>query len=115
MGGWPDRRRQGLVFGLMVVGVVLALICVNAQAELQRRQQAACDESLSLPTSAYVLGAIGLVVGALALLLLVRWFGRSRQMIAVVLFATAVAGVVFEVFALLTALQTPDACGQSAT
>ncbi|WP_020385755.1 hypothetical protein [Kribbella catacumbae] len=111
----PGWLRQGLVFGLMVVGVVLALICVNAEAELQRRRQAACDASLSLPPSAYVLGAAGLLVGMLALLLLIRWFGRSRQVIAIVLYTTAVAGVVFEAFALITALQDPGACGRSAT
>jgi hypothetical protein len=39
-----------------------------------------------------------------ALLLLIRWSGR-RQVITIVLFATAVAGVVFEVFALIAAIQ----------
>lgn len=109
----PEWRRQGLVFGLMVVGVVLGLICVNAEAELQRRRQAACDASLSMPSAAYVLGGLGLVAGALALVLLIRWYGRSRQVITVVLFTSAVAGVVFEVLALITALQAPDVCGRS--
>lgn len=107
MGAKADWRRQALVFGLVIVGVVLALTSVNAEAELQRRRIASCDSSLALPTSAYVLGAIGLLVGALALTLLIRWFGRSRQVIAVVLYVTAVAGVVFELFALLTTLQSP--------
>ncbi|MEV6416530.1 hypothetical protein [Kribbella sp. NPDC051718] len=101
----PDWRRQGLVFGLIVVGVVLVLACMNAETELQRRRRAACDGSLALPPVAYVLGAIGLLVGVLALLLLIRLSGGSRQVITVVLFATAVAGVVFEVFALITAIQ----------
>jgi hypothetical protein len=100
-----SRRRQLLVFGLMVVGVVLALSCLNAAAELIRRRRAACDGSLPLPTAAYVLGGLGLLVGVLALVLLVRWFGHSRQAIAFVLFATAVAGVVFQAVALVTAAQ----------
>ncbi|GAA1601669.1 hypothetical protein GCM10009789_64850 [Kribbella sancticallisti] len=99
------RRRQALVFGLMVVGVVLALTCLNAQAELVRRRRAACDGSMPLPTTAYVLGGIGLFVGLLALVLLLRWFGHSRQLIAFILFATAVAGVIFQIFVLITAIQ----------
>ena len=109
------RRRQGLVFGLMVVGVVLALVTVNAQAELARRRNAACDGSLPLPSAAYVLGGIGLLVGLVALTLLLRWFGHSRQVIAFILFATAVAAVVFELFALIIAIQqstsTTVVCG----
>ncbi len=100
-----SRRHQGLVLGLVVVGVLLATINTNAQAELIRRRQAGCDGSLPLPTSAYVLGAAGLVVGAVALFLLVRWFGHSRQPIVLILFATATAAVVFELFALLIAFQ----------
>jgi hypothetical protein len=113
VGGIPGWRRQGLVFGLMVVGVVLALICVNAEAELVRRQDASCDESLGLPTSVYVLGSIGLLVGLAALVLLGRWFGRDRQVIVTVLFVTAVAGLVFEVFALITVFagQAAPVCG----
>jgi uncharacterized BrkB/YihY/UPF0761 family membrane protein len=107
VGGKVDQRRQALVFGLLVVGVVLALTCVNAEAELVRRRDAACDSSLALPSSAYVLVAIGLLVGVVALFLLSRWFGGTRQVIVVVLFATAVAGVVFEAFALITALHGP--------
>ena len=109
MGAKADQRRQALVFGLMVVGVVLALTCVNAEAELERRRDAACDSSLTLPSSAYVLVAIGLLAGLIALFLLGRWFGGNRQVIVIVLFATAVAGVVFEVFALITALHGPGA------
>lgn len=99
------RRRQGLVFGLIVVGVLLALINANAQSELARRRQDSCDGSLPLPTTAYVLGFAGLLVGALALFLLLRWFGHSRQPIALILVATATAAVVFEIFALITAFQ----------
>jgi hypothetical protein len=99
------RRRQGLAFGLMVAGVLLALTNTNAQTELVRRRQDTCDGSLPLPTSAYVLGGAGLLVGVVALALMVRWFGHSRQAIALILVATAVAAVVFELFALVTAFQ----------
>jgi len=99
------RRRQGLVLGLVVVGVLLATINTNAQAELIRRRQDSCDGSIPLPTAAYVLGFAGLVVGAVALFLLVRWFGHSRQPIALILFATATAAVIFELFAIVTAFQ----------
>jgi hypothetical protein len=94
-----------VVLGLVVAGVLLATINTNAQAELLRRRQAGCDGSLPLPTSAYVLGFAGLVVGAVALFLLVRWFGHSRQPLALILFATATAAVVFELFAIVTAFQ----------
>ncbi|TCO34281.1 hypothetical protein EV652_102347 [Kribbella steppae] len=100
-----SRRHQGLVLGLVVAGVLLATINANAQAELIRRRQASCDGSLALPTTAYVLGFVGLVVGAVALILLIRWFGHSRQPIELILFATATAAVIFELFALVTAFQ----------
>ncbi|HET6989365.1 MAG TPA: hypothetical protein VFI00_22240 [Kribbella sp.] len=100
-----DRRRQGVVFTLMVVGVLLGLTNTNAQTELVRRRQDACDGSLPLPTGAYLLGFAGLVVGAIALFLLVLWFHRSRQPLALILFATAAAAVVFEIFAVVTAFQ----------
>jgi hypothetical protein len=99
------RRRRGLVFGLLVAGVVLSLVNTNAQTELVRRRQDTCDGTLPLPTSAYLLGAAGLIVGAVALLLLLRWFGHSRQPIALILFATAIAAVIFEAVALITAFQ----------
>ncbi|GAB2671264.1 hypothetical protein [Kribbella swartbergensis] len=117
MGGevLAGRRRQLLVFGLTIVGVLLAMINTNAQAELIRRRQDSCDGTLPLPTAAYVLGFAGLAVGAVALFLLIRWFGHSRQPIALILFATATAAVVFEVFALVTAFQegrpAPPLCG----
>jgi hypothetical protein len=72
---------------------------------LVRRRQDACDGTLTLPAAAYVLGFAGLVVGLIALLLVVLWFHRSRQPIALILFATAAAAVVFEVFAVVTAFQ----------
>jgi hypothetical protein len=100
-----DRRRRGVVFALMVAGVLLALTNSNAQTELVRRRQSACDGTLSLPAAAYVLGFAGLLVGALALFLLVLWFHRSRQPIALVLFATAATAVVFELFAVVAAFQ----------
>ncbi|MEV8375595.1 hypothetical protein AB0P21_22855 [Kribbella sp. NPDC056861] len=109
MGGAADWRRRALVFGLIVVGVVLALTCVNAGAELDRRRRSTCDATLSLPVSAYVLVVVGLLVGLAALFLLARWFGAERQVIVVVLFATAVSGVVFEIFALLSAVHGPGA------
>ncbi len=99
------RRRQGLVLGLVVVGVLLSTINANAQAELIRRRQASCDGSLPLPTTAYVLGFAGLAVGAVALFLLARWFRHSRQPLAIILFVTAIAAVIFELFALVTAFQ----------
>jgi len=101
----PARRRQGLVFTLLIVGVVLSLTNTNAQTELVRRRQDACDGSIPLPTGAYVLGIAGVVVGVVALFLLLRWFGHSRQAIALILFATAAAAVLFEIFALITAFQ----------
>jgi hypothetical protein len=101
----PARRRQGLVFGLMVAGVLMSLTNTNAQTELDRRRQAACDGTLPLPTAAYVLGFAGLAVGTVALFLLLRWFGHSRQPIALILFTTAGAAVVFEIVALVTAYQ----------
>jgi hypothetical protein len=76
---FAGRRRQGLVLALVVVGVLLSTINANAQAELIRRRQDTCDGSLPLPTAAYVLGFAGLVVGAVALFLLGRWFRHSRS------------------------------------
>jgi hypothetical protein len=99
------RRRQGLVLALVVVGLLLSTINTNAQAELIRRRQDSCDGSLPLPTTAYVLGFAGLAVGGVALFLLARWFGHSRQSITLILFATATAAVIFELFALVTAFQ----------
>ncbi|MEU4194776.1 hypothetical protein AB0E69_22945 [Kribbella sp. NPDC026611] len=97
------RRRQWLVFGLLVAGVLLALINTNAQTELTRRRQATCDGTLPLPTTAYLVGFAGLLIGAIALFLLVRWFRHSRQPIATTLLITAATAVIFEVFALATA------------
>jgi drug/metabolite transporter (DMT)-like permease len=102
---FAGRRRQGLVLALVVVGVLLSTINANAQAELIRRRQDSCDGSLPLPTAAYVLGFAGLAVGAVALFLLGRWFRHSRQPLALILFATATAAVIFELFALVTAFQ----------
>lgn len=99
------RRRQGVVLALVVVGLLLSTINTNAQAELIRRRQNSCDGSLPLPTTAYVLGFAGLAVGAVALFLLARWFGHNRQPITLILFATAVAALIFELFALVTAFQ----------
>ncbi|NEA32284.1 hypothetical protein [Streptomyces sp. SID13031] len=115
MGGLTARNRQTLVFGLMLAGVVLALLCVNAEAELVRRRDATCDASLALPASVFVLGGIGLLVGLAAMILLGRWFGRDRRAVVTVLFVTAVAGLIFEMFALLTVFEGPAAlvCGQS--
>lgn len=101
----PARRRQGVVFALIIVGVLLAMTNANAQTELGRRRQAACDGTLPLPTSAYILGFAGLIIGAIALFLLLRWFRRNRQPIALVLFTTATAAVVFEIVAVITAFQ----------
>ena len=65
-----------------------------------------------LPPATYLVGVIALIIGLVALVLLVRWFARGPQAIAVVLFITAGAGVVFEVFVLITAILEgrPD-CG----
>ena len=90
-----------MVFGLVVAGSLMSLTSTNAQTELARRRQDTCDGTLPLPMSAYVLGFGGLFVGAVGLFLLVRWFGHSRQPIAIILFATAVAAVVFEVAAVI--------------
>jgi hypothetical protein len=109
VGGLSGRHRQVLVFGLMVAGVVIALLCVNAEAELVRRREASCDASLVLPTSVSVLGVIGVLVGLAAISLLGRWFGRDRRAIVTVLFVTALAGLVFELFALVTVFQAPAA------
>jgi hypothetical protein len=103
------RHRQSLVFGLTVVGVVIALLCVNAEAELLRRRQASCDASLALPASVTVLGVIGVIAGLAAIGLLGWWFGRDRSAIVVVLFVTAAAAVVFEAFALITVFEGPGA------
>ena len=101
----PARRRQGVVFALIIVGLLLALTNTNAQSELSRRRHASCDGTLPLPTSAYLLGFAGLVVGAIALFLMRRWFHHNRQPIALVLFTTATAAVVFEIVAVITAFQ----------
>ncbi|MFI5697140.1 hypothetical protein ACIA58_35115 [Kribbella sp. NPDC051586] len=98
-------RRRGVVFGLIVTGVLMALTSANAETELSRRRHATCDGALPLPTSAFVLGFGGLVLGTIALYLLLRWFGRSRQTIVLILFWTAVAAVVSEVFTLVTVFQ----------
>ncbi|MEU4289669.1 hypothetical protein AB0E63_15705 [Kribbella sp. NPDC026596] len=101
----PARRRQGVVFALIIVGLLLALTNTNAQSELSRRRHASCDGTLPLPTSAYLLGFAGVVVGAIALFLMRRWFHHNRQPIALVLFTTATAAVVFEIVAVITAFQ----------
>ena len=101
----PTSRRQWLLLGLIVVGVVLSLTNTNAQSELVRRRQDTCDGSLPLPTAAYVFGFAGLAVGIVALVLLVRWFRGSRQPIALILFATAIAALIVELFAVVTAFQ----------
>ena len=101
----PSSRRQWLLLGLIVVGIVLALTNTNAQSELMRRRQDTCDGSLPLPTAAYVLGFAGLAVGIVALILLVRWFRGSRHPIALILFATAIAALIVELFAVVTAFQ----------
>ncbi|TCN34901.1 hypothetical protein EV644_118151 [Kribbella orskensis] len=101
-----DRRRQGFVFALMIAGMILALLCVNT---VRRR----ADECAAvLPPATYVVGVIALFIGLVALVLLARWFRRGPQAIVVVLFVTAAAGVVFEVFVLITAILEgrPD-CG----
>ncbi|MER7249630.1 hypothetical protein [Kribbella sp. NPDC000426] len=103
--GRPARRHQGVVFGLIVAGVLLSLTSANAETELSRRRHAACDGTLPLPMSAFVLSFAGVAVGAVALFLLLRWFGRSRQTLVLILFWTAVAAVVSEVFTLVTVLQ----------
>ena len=101
-----DRRRQGFVFALMIAGMILALLCVNTV----RRRADEC--AAALPPATYLVGVIALIIGLVALVLLVRWFARGPQAIAVVLFITAGAGVVFEVFVLITAILEgrPD-CG----
>jgi hypothetical protein len=101
----PAGRRHGLVFGLIVAGMLLSLTNTNAQSELGRRRHAACDGTLPLPTGAYVLGVAGLVVGAIALYLSLRWFRHGRQPITLILLATAGAAVVVEIFAVVTAFQ----------
>ena len=101
-----DRRRQGFVFALMIAGMILALLCVNT---VRRR----ADECAAvLPAATYVVGGLALVFGVVALVLLARWFGRGPQAIVVVLLITAAAGVVFELFVLITAVLEgrPD-CG----
>jgi hypothetical protein len=98
-------RRLGLVFGLSVAGMLLSLPNTNAQSELGRRRHAACNGTLPLPTSAYVLGVAGLFVGAIALYLLLRWFRHSRQPVTLILLATAGAAVVVEIFGVVTAFQ----------
>jgi hypothetical protein len=101
------RNRQLLVFGLMVAGVVVALLCMNAEAELARRRTASCDASLVLPTSVSVLGVIGVLAGIAGIVLLGRWFGRDRRALVTVLLVTAVAGLVFEAFVLITVFEGP--------
>ena len=101
----PERRHQGVVFGLIVVGMLMALTSANAETELSRRRHAACDGTMPLPTSAFVLSFAGVAVGAVALYLLLHWFGRSRQTIVLILFWTAVAAVVSEIFTVVTVLQ----------
>jgi len=101
-----ERRRQSLVFALMIAGMILALLCVNT---VRRR----ADECAAvLPPATYVVGVVALLIGIVALVLLARWFTRGPHAIAVVLFITAAAGVVFEVFVLITAILEgrPD-CG----
>ncbi|MFI7064159.1 hypothetical protein ACIBL3_24440 [Kribbella sp. NPDC050124] len=99
------RHRQAVVFGVLVAGVLLSTINTNAQAELIRRRQDSCDGTIPLPTSAYVLGFAGLAVGAVALFLLVRWFRHNRQPLVLILFGTAIAALIFEAFAVITAFQ----------
>jgi hypothetical protein len=101
----PVRRHRVVVFGLIIVGVLLSLTSANAETELSRRRHAACDGTLPLPPSAFVLSFAGVAVGAVALLLLLRWFGRSRQTIVLILFWTAVAAIVSEDFTVVTVLQ----------
>jgi len=91
------RRRQVLAFVLLIVGVLLSLANTNAQTELVHRRSESCDGSLPLPAGAYVLGFGGLLAGAIALIVLIRWFGRSRDGLALVLLVSASAGLIFEI------------------
>jgi hypothetical protein len=60
----PVRRHRVVVFGLIIVGVLLSLTSANAETELSRRRHAACDGTLPLPPSAFVLSFAGVAVGA---------------------------------------------------
>ncbi|TCC60376.1 hypothetical protein E0H73_20800 [Kribbella pittospori] len=92
-----------LVYALLVVGVLLSLANTNAQTELVHRRGESCDGSLPLPVGAYLLAFGGLLAGAIALVLLIRWF--RREPLAVVLLVTASAAVIFEILVLVTAFQ----------
>ena len=99
------RRRQGLVFAVVSVGIVLTLISTNVQAALTRDRRRTCDGSLPLPTAGYLYCALGLVVGIAALVLLIGWFRHSPEPIVMILAITAVAGILFELFTLFAGLQ----------
>ena len=95
-GGSDGRRRQGVVFALMIAGMLLALtelerVTSGAAAVRTRARHVACQRPRTW-------SAFAGLSSAWSLSSCWRWFHRSRQPIAVVLFVTAAAAVVFEVF-----------------
>ncbi|TDU91634.1 hypothetical protein EV138_5245 [Kribbella voronezhensis] len=98
------RRRQGVVFGILAVGIVLALKSSNVQRAVARHRQRTCDGTLPLPLSGYLYCGIGLAVGVLALVLLIRWFRHNPEPLVMTLAITAVAGILFELFTLFAAI-----------
>jgi ABC-type Fe3+-siderophore transport system permease subunit len=98
------RRRQGVVLGIVAVGIVLALKSANVQTAVTRHRQRTCDGTLVLPLSGYLYCGIGLAIGVAGLVLLIRWFRGSREPIVMILAITAVSGVLFELFTIFAAL-----------
>lgn len=98
------RRRQGIVFGILAVGIVLALKSSNVQTALVRHRQRTCDGTLPVPLAGYLYCGLGLVIGVVALVLLIRWFRHNPEPIVMILAITAVAGIVFELFTVFAAI-----------
>ena len=97
------RRRQSVVFGILAIGIVLALKSTNVQTALVRHRRRTCDGTLPLPLSGYLYCGLGLAVGVVALVLLIRWFRHNPEPIVMILAITAVAGILFELFTLFAA------------
>jgi ABC-type Fe3+-siderophore transport system permease subunit len=91
---------------MLLIGIVVTLKSTNVQSAVRRHRMQTCSW-LPLPSSASLYCGIGLAIGAVALVLLIAWFRHDWDPLVTILAITAVAGILFELFTLLTALFEP--------
>ena len=90
-----------------MIGVAVTLKSTNVHSAVRRQRMHTCSW-LPLPSSGYLYCAIGLAIGVVALLLLIGWCRRDWDPLATMLAIAAGAGIVFELFTLLSALLEPS-------